>query len=200
MSKVFQSTKVIELGSCAFRQWRATHSHCSKLHGYQLKAKFWFACDALDDKNWAVDFGGLKDLKQLLQDQFDHTTCVAKDDPALGTFQQLHNEGVIDLRIMEAVGAEKTAEWVFWAASKFIEERYGERCWIDKVEVFEHEANSAIFLAEDAVAYASEKLEEAIQPTTPSDPEPVYNNSRAAPVGQRPTSGMGGLFAGTVLG
>lgn len=29
---MYQSTKVIELGSCAFRQWRAEHSHCKYIH------------------------------------------------------------------------------------------------------------------------------------------------------------------------
>jgi len=48
---IFQSTKIIELGSCAFRQWRAEDTHCKYVHGYQLKAKFWFGCQGLDDKN-----------------------------------------------------------------------------------------------------------------------------------------------------
>ena len=77
----YQSTKVIELGSCAFRQWRASHSHCKFLHGYQLKTKLWFGASSLDDRNWCVDFGGLKELKSKLQHVFDHTTTVAADDP-----------------------------------------------------------------------------------------------------------------------
>lgn len=142
---VFFSTKVIELGSCAFRQWRATHSHCSKLHGYRLTAKFVFGCAHLDEKNWAVDFGGLKDLKKILQDQFDHTTCVAADDPYLDKFKELHDLGVLDLRIMpNGVGVERTAEFCFNAAAKIIKGKYGDRCWIQSVEVFEHEDNSAI--------------------------------------------------------
>ena len=68
----YQSTKIIELGSCAFRQWRATHSHCRFLHGYQLKAKLWFSGSSLDEKNWIVDFGGLKELKAKLQQVFDN--------------------------------------------------------------------------------------------------------------------------------
>ena len=80
MKAVVQSTKLIELGSCAFRQWRAT-SHCRFIHGYQLKAKIWFSCSSLDDKGWAVDFGGLKDLKAELKSIYDHTTTVAADDP-----------------------------------------------------------------------------------------------------------------------
>ena len=44
--------------SCCFRQWRATHSHCSTLHGYSIGIKLIFECDTLDDKNWCMDFGG----------------------------------------------------------------------------------------------------------------------------------------------
>ena len=43
----FESTKVIDLGSCAFRQPQA-ESHCKFIHGYRLKAKFWFTADKLD--------------------------------------------------------------------------------------------------------------------------------------------------------
>ena len=140
------STKIIELGSCAFRQWRAKHSHCSKIHGYQLKAKFWFGCSELDEKNWAVDFGGLKGLKKILQDQFDHTLCIAADDPLRGMFEELNTAEGCDLRVMkEGVGIEKTAEWCFNAAKNFLADNYGDRCWIEKVEVWEHSENSATY-------------------------------------------------------
>jgi 6-pyruvoyltetrahydropterin/6-carboxytetrahydropterin synthase len=142
---MFESTKIIELGSCAFRQWRATQSHCKFVHGYQLKAKFWFGCSKLDDKNWAVDFGGLKELKAILQKQFDHTLCIAEDDPLLPSFIQLHDNGGCDLRIMHSVGIEKTAEWCYKAAKEYLSDKYGYRCWVSKVEVWEHAENSAIF-------------------------------------------------------
>lgn len=141
----YESTKIIELGSCAFRQWRATHSHCSFIHGYQLKAKFWFGCKELDNKNWAVDFGGLKELKKILQNQFDHTLCVAEDDPLLGQFKALHDAGGCDLRIMPGVGIEKTAEWCFKTANAYITQESFNRCWVNKVEVWEHAENSATY-------------------------------------------------------
>jgi 6-pyruvoyltetrahydropterin/6-carboxytetrahydropterin synthase len=148
MNQIYESTKIIELGSCAFRQWRASHSHCKFIHGYQLKAKFWFGCKELDDKNWAVDFGGLKDLKKILQNQFDHTLCVASDDPLLTTFTQLHDNGGCDLRIMDGVGIEKTAEWCFKASDKFVREMTYNRCWVTQVEVWEHSENSALYREE----------------------------------------------------
>ena len=66
----FESTKVIDLGSCAFRQPQA-ESHCKFIHGYRLKAKFWFTADKLDKNHWVVDFGGLKELKKLLENQLN---------------------------------------------------------------------------------------------------------------------------------
>lgn len=141
----YQSTKIIELGSCAFRQWRATHSHCQFVHGYQLKAKFWFEADQLDEKNWVVDFAGLKGLKAILQEQFDHTLCVAKDDPLLFKFIALEQEGACQLRMMDGVGIEKTAEWCFNAAKQYLKTIYGTRCRVSQVEVWEHADNSATF-------------------------------------------------------
>ena len=141
---MFKSTKIIELGSCAFRQPQAT-SHCRFLHGYRLIAKFWFEADELDENNWVVDFGGLKGLKKLLEDQFDHTTCIARTDPKLEQFKKLRDEGVCDLRIMDGVGIEKFAEYCHKVANEFVHTFTRGRCSCVKVEVFEHEKNSAIY-------------------------------------------------------
>lgn len=207
MMNIFQSTKVIELGSCAFRQWRASHSHCRFLHGYRLMAKFWFECSELDDKNWATDFGGLKELKASLQQQFDHTTCVASDDPALSSFEKLHSDGVIDLRVMDGVGAERTAQWVYEAASKFILENYGDRCWVSKVEVFEHEDNSAVYRMPPTPAKVDTGNIQPLEPTVTHQvesieaQEPQYNkHDTSAPVGRQSTPGLKGLFDGTIWG
>jgi 6-pyruvoyltetrahydropterin/6-carboxytetrahydropterin synthase len=50
--------------SCCFRQWRSTHSHCSLLHGYSIGIKLIFESETLDDRNWVMDFGGLKAFKE----------------------------------------------------------------------------------------------------------------------------------------
>lgn len=139
----YSSTKVLELGSCAFRQWRAD-SHCKFVHGYRLIAKFWFGCSQLDERNWVVDFGGLDELKKILAKQFDHTLCVAEDDPLLEGFKSLHAAGGCNLRIMKSVGIEKTAEWCLSVSDEYIRQLTKNRCWVEKVEVWEHEKNSSI--------------------------------------------------------
>lgn len=137
------STKTIDLGSCAFRQPYA-NSHCKFLHGYRLTAKFVFACSDLDQNNWVVDFGGLNELKSILEFQFDHTTVVWSKDPQIELFKTLNERGVVDLRVMDdGVGIEKFAEYCFNVANKFIKNKTNGRCWVESVEVWEHEKNSA---------------------------------------------------------
>lgn len=200
----YQSTKVIELGSCAFRQWRATHSHCKYIHGYQLIAKLWFGGSHLDDKNWLVDFGGLKDLKAKLQYVFDHTTCVAADDPELETFKDLDKRGIIQLRIFEkGVGIERTAEEVFKIAQQYVSSLTSGRCWVDKVEVFEHEDNSATFTSEATISTSEVGVTEcqSVDVSTPTSEVNVSSHSPgAATVGSNVSSGKGNWFAGTSWG
>jgi 6-pyruvoyltetrahydropterin/6-carboxytetrahydropterin synthase len=205
----YQSTKIIELGSCAFRQWRATHSHCRFLHGYQLKAKLWFSGSSLDEKNWVVDFGGLKELKAKLQQVFDHTTTVAADDPELATFQELDRKGIIQLRIMEkGVGIERAAETVFEIANNYVKALTNGRCWVDRVEVFEHEENSAVY-GENSVSLATVSLAtedtqiDAVVPTeAPTHEQQQHGNTHTngARVGSHVSQGMGNPFAGTSWG
>jgi 6-pyruvoyltetrahydropterin/6-carboxytetrahydropterin synthase len=141
----YTSTKIIPLGSCAFRQPYA-QSHCRFLHGYRLQAKFWFSCDKLDENNWVVDFGSLKILKNELEKQFDHTTVVWDKDPELQTFQLLNSKEIIDLRVMsDGVGIEMFAKYCFNQANDYVNNLTKDRCWCSKVEVWEHEGNSAIF-------------------------------------------------------
>ena len=142
MSK-FRSYKEFNGYSTAFRQWRAD-SHCQFIHGYALKFKVWFEGD-LDHRNWVVDFGCFKrnGVKDWMKQQFDHTTVVAKDDPKLDAFNLMDQSGLIQLRIMEDVGCEKFAEFVFnYLNQKIVKETNG-RVNVYKVQCWEHSENMA---------------------------------------------------------
>jgi 6-pyruvoyltetrahydropterin/6-carboxytetrahydropterin synthase len=135
--------------SCCFRQWRATHSHCSSLHGYALSFKFVFGCISLDDKNWVADFGNLKELKAELQKNFDHTLAVAQDDPNIGSFLELQHRGLAKVVVFRNVGCEAFAYEGWNIADRVIEAEYPDgRVWVESCEVAEHGANSAIFTSE----------------------------------------------------
>ena len=131
--------------SAVFRQPNADHSHCHLLHGYSLAFTFTFGCDELDNKNWAVDFGGLKPLKAWLEDMFDHKLCVDKDDPHKEEFYNLQSKDLCEVREFDGVGAEKFAQHAFEFADKLIREKTNNRCYCVRVECAEHGANSAIY-------------------------------------------------------
>lgn len=145
---MYCSTKTFghELGlSAAFRQWRAK-SHCRLIHGYALSVRLEFEADALDDRNWVVDFGGLKEVKQWLQDNFDHKLLVAADDPWRWDLQNLHTMGLADVVIVNRVGCEAFAGMVYdFVAAWLVNQGLAPRVRLRSVEVKEHGANSAIF-------------------------------------------------------
>ena len=140
------------------------------MHGYSIGIKLVFESETLDDRNWVMDFGGLKAFKEWSEWQFDHTTIVALDDPHLSKFKELAKlgkqaeGGVLDLRIVEAVGCEKFAELAYNTMNEILtffklgdswthpngqvfEARYpvGSGVKLRSVEVFEHSGNSASF-------------------------------------------------------
>lgn len=135
--------------SAVFRQPNADHSHCHFLHGYSLAFTFKFGCNKLDNKNWAVDFGGLKEIKAWLEDMFDHKVAIDVNDPHLDKFKELEALDLAQIRIFNGVGAEKFAFHAFQFADDLIRKKTGGRCWVQSVECAEHGANSAIYEKED---------------------------------------------------
>ena len=131
--------------SCAFRQWRAKHSHCKYMHGYALSVRINFK-GMLNDRNWVYDFGDLKFVKQFLQDTFDHKTVIAEDDPELETFKELEEKGLIQLVVIPHVGCEKFAEYICKEIAPQIVVNSNERVKLMSVEVREHSGNSAIYI------------------------------------------------------
>ena len=134
--------------SAVFRQPNADHSHCHLLHGYSLAFTFTFGCDKLDNKNWAVDFGGLKPLKAWLEDTFDHKVVIDQNDPYLTDFLELEEKGLAQITILDGVGAEKFAYHAWKQADELVQEMTNGRCRCIEVECAEHGANSAIYKAD----------------------------------------------------
>lgn len=151
----FQSTKLFDGYSTCFRQWKAEGTHCKFLHGYAVSFRVWFEGE-LDERNWVWDFGGMKRAKGNINGMspkayfdylLDHTTIVAKDDPYLESFQKMHADGIIQLRILENTGCERFAEYLHKVINEFLETETEGRVKAVKVEVYEHERNSASYQA-----------------------------------------------------
>jgi 6-pyruvoyltetrahydropterin/6-carboxytetrahydropterin synthase len=150
---MFQSTKLFDGFSCVFRQWKAEGTHCRFLHGYGISFRVWFEGE-LDERNWVWDFGGMKRAKGTIDGKnpkawmdymFDHTTIIATDDPGIGGFRTMNELGIIQLRELEAVGAEQFAKYIFEKLNTFIQEETENRVKVVRVEFMEHSKNTAIY-------------------------------------------------------
>jgi len=163
----FQSSKLFDGYSTVFRQWRATGTHCKFLHGYAISFRVWFEGE-LDERNWVWDFGGMKRAqtkiegvedahgrkvmpltpKEYFSWLLDHTVVVAEDDPFLEEFKKMDIQGIIQLRVLPATGCERFAEYLFNQIDQFLQIETDGRVSVAKVEVYEHDKNSASFSKE----------------------------------------------------
>ena len=132
-SKTYKATKGF---SCCFRQYKAK-SHCRFLHGYSLEIKLEFQAKNLDERNWVVDFGGLKNLEKQFRETFDHKTIIDKNDPHIAWFKMGENLGILQLVILEdGVGCEMFALKVHKLAQSWINKsEFANRCNITNMKV-----------------------------------------------------------------
>jgi 6-pyruvoyltetrahydropterin/6-carboxytetrahydropterin synthase len=149
----FQSTKLFDGFSTVFRQWKAEGTHCRFLHGYGVSFRVWFEGE-LDERNWVWDFGGMKrakgsidgkNPKEWMDYMFDHTTIVTSDDPGIGGFRVMNELGIIQLRELEAVGAEQFAKYIYDKLNKFVQEETDNRVSVVRVEFMENSKNTAVY-------------------------------------------------------
>jgi len=153
----YLSAKNFDNFSVALRQHKAQHSHCQLLHGYSFEIKVWFASNEsdidkqLDSMNWIVDYGAFKKppqgngLREWLDEQFDHTLLIEKDDPYLDLFQTMQMENLCKLVVMDKMGAESVARLVYDKFNERLSKTDAGRCKVVKVECFENKNNSSIY-------------------------------------------------------
>lgn len=144
------STKAFLNFPCAHRQWfdqdeAGNPGPCARLHGYDRSFHFVFATDNPSPNGmWVVGFGQLKAVKEFLEHWFDHTTVIGADDPELERLRQAERDGLLSLRVLPyGASMEASARFVWERVNPFIQQLTEGRCWVEQVEVREHEKNSA---------------------------------------------------------
>jgi 6-pyruvoyltetrahydropterin/6-carboxytetrahydropterin synthase len=110
--------------------------------------KFFFGTNDLDVRGWAADYGGLKDLKSILEDQFDHTTLCSEDDPQISWYKEAATRGIMKLTVLPRLGCEGLADMLYkYVNSVYIPDMWGpgeaQRLWCYRVEVRETQSNMA---------------------------------------------------------
>ena len=141
------STKTYnQIAPVAYRQWKAD-SHCNNIHGYALSFHFEFESDTLDARNWVMDFGGLRPLKDKLEEWFDHTLLLALDDPHYNDIKKLGDLGLAKITEVERTGCEGIADFLYEYINTIFLPNCGaeeaKRVWCCRVEVRETDSNMA---------------------------------------------------------
>lgn len=144
------STKTYtQIGPVAYRQWKSG-TNCRYIHGYSYSFHFEFEADDLDARNWVIDFGSLRPLKEKLEEWFDHKLLVAMDDPEIEWYKEAERKGLAKLTIVEKTGCEGLSDFIYKYVNGILLPSFGaseaERVWCCKVEVRETNSNMAMRL------------------------------------------------------
>ena len=147
----FQSTKKLGPIAVGHRQWR-DGGHCAYVHGYGRYIQFTFEGN-LDERQWVMDFGDLKDIKAWIEKEWDHRVLIASDDPQLEKLKEMHELGIMDINVLDVTkgwgpGIEASCKHIYDNVANLIHVKTDGRVKIVKVEIWEHERNSAVYTVE----------------------------------------------------
>lgn len=154
MKKTLKSTKRFGPITTTHRNWKAAENalrdskKCALAHGYSRYVELTFVGDP-DEMQWIFDFGQGKELKQIIEDAWDHRTLINSDDPKLDSFLEDEKQGkclvtVMDVSKQHGAGMEGSCYWVYDSLNPIVQKLTNNRVNISKVQVWEHENNSAI--------------------------------------------------------
>jgi len=153
------STKKLGPISTSHRNWRAADSEnrdatkCSWCHGYSRYIKFTFQGE-VDERGWVFDFGDTKFIKEWLDHNWDHKTLVSDDDPELEYLKEMDKRNILKINIIDTStgwnpGMEGCGKWVYDCINPIVLSRTNNRVSIAKIEIWEHEGNSACYVPND---------------------------------------------------
>lgn len=153
---MYYSTKKFGPITTTHRNWHAaTNSNresvkCSHIHGYSRYAELTFSAKEFDECGWVMDFGDCKDIKNTLESYWDHKVLVNSDDPKLDKLMEMEREGLLCLSVMDVTkdhgaGIEGSCKWLYDVANEIVRAKTNGRVSVKKVQIWEHEFNSAIY-------------------------------------------------------
>lgn len=152
---MYKAIKKLGPYSCAFRQPSAIdYSHCGFIHGYGLKFKLVFKSHTLDKRDWVIDYGAFKPVKDFLTSIVDHRTIISQKDPEAEYFIEGAKRGIFRITWLESFSGEHLAKYVYdYVDKEFLpyykksQEPWGVgKIWCSEVSVSEHWANACSYV------------------------------------------------------
>ena len=144
----FKSSKRFGPITTGHRQWR-DKGHCSYVHGYGRYVRLTFEATELDERGWVMDFGDLRGVKNWIEDEWDHRTLIASDDPVIPESKALEKVGGINLNILPEgylPGIEESCRYLYDKLNPIIQRKTNNRVEITRVEIWETEKNQGEYV------------------------------------------------------
>lgn len=116
------------------------NGHCSLIHGHSWTFEFEFAAEELDEAGFVIDFGGLKKLKQMINEEFDHTLVLNQDDPLRPAIEAM---GIAKVTVVDSCSSEGIAKYLADDVAWLVDDLTSGRAWLYRVTVHEDSKNSA---------------------------------------------------------
>jgi 6-pyruvoyl-tetrahydropterin synthase len=169
MSVKIKATKVYKNLPCGHAQYFDTNDdgtpgHCAQVHGYDREVEFTFAGE-VDEHGWIVPFGKLKAVKEFLEYYFDHVTVLPADDPRIGDIpdHMVDTGGVLGtLRVLPSgVSMEMSSLFIWEHVNYYITTITDNRCYVERVRVYEHERNDAMCEVDQGTALENARKKKA---------------------------------------
>ena len=120
--------------------------HCRLIHGHNWSFEFEFGATELDGNGFVIDFGGLKPVKDLLTELFDHTLVLNADDPHIDNFEE-NLAFFAKIITVPNCGAEGLAEYLQELVDNTVSKITEGRVRVMRCTVYEDSKNSATFKA-----------------------------------------------------
>ena len=144
----YKSSKRFGPITTGHRQWR-DKGHCSYVHGYGRYVRLTFEATELDERGWVMDFGDLRGVKKWIEDEWDHRTLIAADDPVIPELKALEKVGGINLNILPEgylPGIEESCRYLYDNLNPMIQQKTNNRVELTRIEIWETERNQGEYV------------------------------------------------------
>lgn len=120
--------------------------HCKLIHGHNWSFEITFVAAKRDENGFVVDFGKLKELREMLNSFFDHTLVLNDNDPLRDEFRAFCKLWKLDnIVLVPDCSCEGIAMFVHQMSNALVMKQTAERVHVRTVRVFEDSKNSACY-------------------------------------------------------
>ena len=131
-----------------FAHRQHTHDgHCAFIHGHNWNITLTFACRAVDENGFVIDFGKLKYIKKWIDEHLDHACLFSENDVKARKILAAYGN-LFKAYTLPNCSCEGIAQHLHEIFDPMVRKKTNNRAWITTIEITEDTKNSAIHTVE----------------------------------------------------